>query len=252
MENLNFKRIGLEVPSVPSFDDVAIVETFDGKLYWADQSGAKELADKPWANSTFLKTSTATANYLTKTDAGYTYVSKTLTLSGATHHIGKNINMTINSGTVVLTNCSGAITVSGNSAKVYINNCPNLTVTGLTNNNFYNVFRDGMAERNYIKPGSGAVALTNTPKDIVTLCTNYNDTLPYDELYILVYVTEWGNTPIYLNPYIDAGYHVVLSKGGFCELSVKQRNSTLVLTGALYNTPETGISITEVTLRKHV
>ena len=242
MDNIYGKKLpGTTLPSA-SGSDYLLAETSDGKLNWIDSTGAKELADKPWANSTFLTPSTAAS----------TYVPMQFTLGEETHYIGKEVSLGISSGTHVLTNCKGNVTIVGDSTKVYINNSPNLTVMGLTKNNFYNVFRDGMAERNYIKPGSGAVALTNTPKDIVTLCTNYNDTLPYDELYILVYVTEWGNTPIYLNPYIDAGYHVVLSKGGFCELSVKQRNSTLVLTGALYNTPETGISITEVTLRKHV
>lgn len=242
MDNIYGKKLpGTTLPSA-SGSDYLLAETSDGKLNWIDSTGAKELADKPWVNSTFLTPSTAAS----------TYVPMQFTLGEETHYIGKEVSLGISSGTHVLTNCKGNVAIAGNSAKVYINNSPNLTATGLTNNNFYNVFRDGMAERNYIKPGSGAVALTNTPKDIVTLCTNYNDTLPYDELYILVYVTEWGNTPLYFNPYIDAGYHVVLSKGGFVEFRVDQRGSTLVLTGALYGSPDAATSVTEVTLRKHV
>lgn len=243
MDNIYGKKLpGTTLPSA-SGSDYLLAETSDGKLNWIDSGGAKELADKPWANSTFLTPSTAAS----------TYVPMQFTIGEETHYIGKEVSLDISSGTHVLTNCSGTITVSGNSAKVYIYGSPNLTVTGVTNNNFYNVFRDGMAERNYINSVSGGVILTDTSKDIVTLCTNYDGVnLPYDELYIIVYIMGWGNTPLYFNPYINAGYHMVLSKGGFVEFSVVQRGSTLVLTGSLYNATDTATAVTKVTLRKHV
>ena len=61
--------------------------------------------------------------------------------SGTKYYFGSTVSGSI-SGTaeVILTHCAGAITVSGNNAKVYITNSPNLSVTG----NRQNVFIDGV------------------------------------------------------------------------------------------------------------
>lgn len=73
-----------------------------------------------------------------------------------------NVTITNNSGTqyylcatvvgtvsgdaeVVLTNCEGTITISGNSTKIYLNNCPKLEVKGINRENWGNVYRDGRA-----------------------------------------------------------------------------------------------------------
>ena len=49
-------------------------------------------------------------------------------------------------GNYYFINCSGTITVSGTSPKIYITDSPNLTVNGITSSNWRNIFIDGVAK----------------------------------------------------------------------------------------------------------
>lgn len=140
MDNIYGKKLpGTTLPSA-SGSDYLLAETNDGKLNWVDSTGSKELADKPWANSTFLTPSDAETSYLTKTDASTTYLSKTdasdtyvpmqfTDASGAINYIGKDVgSLSLSSGTHVFTNCRGSVTYNPNTAKVYSSSSPNLYV----------------------------------------------------------------------------------------------------------------------------
>ncbi len=68
-------------------------------------------------------------------------------LSAGKKYVGCTIsNVTVSAaGNYFLVNCSGSITVSGTSAKIYCTDCSELTVNGITANNWFNVFVDGVA-----------------------------------------------------------------------------------------------------------
>jgi hypothetical protein len=71
--------------------------------------------------------------------------------SGTKYYFGRTVSGTV-SGTaeVVLTNCAGTVTLSGNTAKLYIRNCPKLTVNGVTYTNRKNlVYNDTVKAKKY-------------------------------------------------------------------------------------------------------
>lgn len=55
------------------------------------------------------------------------------------------ITATVSSGTYYFYNCTGTVTVSGTTAKVYAVNCPNLTINGKTTSNWQNIWEDGVS-----------------------------------------------------------------------------------------------------------
>ncbi len=86
----------------------------------------------------------------TKTDKTYftkfIFNESVTTLKDGYTYYGSTIdNATVSSGTYYFYNCTGAVTVSGTSAKIYAVNCPNLTINGKTANNWKNIFVDGIA-----------------------------------------------------------------------------------------------------------
>lgn len=120
MDNLYFKKLpGTVLPNVTG-SDVVIAEASNGTLNWIDASGSKELAAGRF------------------TDA-----------NGAANYISKNLNLTLTTGTHIITNCTGTVTVSGNNMTVYISNSPKLTVNGITLDNWDKVYRDGVASYTY-------------------------------------------------------------------------------------------------------
>ena len=64
---------------------------------------------------------------------GYTYYGSTID------------NATVSSGTYYFYNCTGALTVSGNFATVYATNCPELSINGKNDDNWKNIWVDGVA-----------------------------------------------------------------------------------------------------------
>lgn len=56
------------------------------------------------------------------------------------------ITATVSSGTYYFYNCTGTVTVSGTSAKVYLTNCPSLTINGKTASNWMNIWANGTAQ----------------------------------------------------------------------------------------------------------
>ena len=68
-------------------------------------------------------------------------------IDGYTYY-GCKINHTISSGTYYFYNCTGTLTVSGNSAKIYATNCPGL-IKGKTADNWQNIWIDGKRTINY-------------------------------------------------------------------------------------------------------
>lgn len=64
-----------------------------------------------------------------------------------TAYLDCSISSSVYSGTYYFYNCTGTVTVSGTSAKVYAVNCPNLTINGKTTSNWQNIWIDGVASR---------------------------------------------------------------------------------------------------------
>lgn len=89
--------------------------------------------------------------------------------SGAINYIGKNVgNLTISAGTHIFTNCTGVINYSGTAAKLYINNCPSLSVSGKNETNWRNIYVDGVAEYealNNLTPLQGVATTPLLPND---------------------------------------------------------------------------------------
>ena len=97
-------------------------------------------------------------NAQTFTDAQQTQAQKNIGIQGNIY-FGKTVSPlpanftyiqcavsgTVSTGTYYFINCQGAITVSGANVKVYITDSPNLTVSGITSQNWFNVYRDGVA-----------------------------------------------------------------------------------------------------------
>ena len=87
----------------------------------------------------------------TKTDKTYftkfIFNESVTTLKDGYTYYGSTIdNATVSSGTYYFYNCTGALTVSGNSAKIYATNCPGMAINGKTSNNWRNIFVNGIAE----------------------------------------------------------------------------------------------------------
>ena len=64
-----------------------------------------------------------------------------------TAYLDCSISSSVYSGTYYFYNCTGTVTVSGTSAKVYAVNCPNLTINGKTTSNWQNIWIDGVASQ---------------------------------------------------------------------------------------------------------
>ena len=80
---------------------------------------------------------------------GIDATSENITQSTGTHYyLNRTVNGTISGddATVIITNCTGTITVLGDTAKVYIVNSPLLQLSGKTVSNWRNIFIDGIAE----------------------------------------------------------------------------------------------------------
>ena len=241
MDNIYGKKLpGTTLPSA-SGSDYLLAETNDGKLNWIDSTGAKELADKPWVNSTFLTPSTAAS----------TYVPMQFTLGGATHYIGKEVSLTLSSGTTVLTNCSGTVAVSSNSAKVYINNSPDLTVSGVTLANWMNVVRDGQATYSPVvfNSVSDEVPIPNN-NQMNTVC---EVTQGYDNIEILMYIYGFGNLQQTFRGIPTWGTVFPNPASGFIEYVVAQESGVNRLQCKLYNyTSQNNVVIRGVKLIKGV
>lgn len=87
-----------------------------------------------------LLTTKADKSYFTKFI--FNDESVTSLIDGYTYY-GRTINHTVSSGTYYFYNCTGTLTVSGDSVKVYATNCPNLRINGKASNNWQNIWIDG-------------------------------------------------------------------------------------------------------------
>lgn len=67
-------------------------------------------------------------------------------LSSGKSYLNCSITATVSSGSYYFYNCSGTVTVSGTSAKVYLTNCPSLTINGKTASNWMNIWANGTAQ----------------------------------------------------------------------------------------------------------
>lgn len=66
---------------------------------------------------------------------------------GCKYYIGCIVKGTIsNNTTVVLTNCSGEVTIQDNQAILRVVNCPELSIIGKTKDNWFNIIVDGVAD----------------------------------------------------------------------------------------------------------
>ena len=84
----------------------------------------------------------------TKTDKTYftkfIFNESVTTLKDGYTYYGSTIdNATVSSGTYYFYNCTGALTVSGNSAKIYATNSPGMVINGKTSSNWQNIWVDG-------------------------------------------------------------------------------------------------------------
>lgn len=97
--------------------------------------------------------------------------------SGKYRHIGRYITSGTVSGTaeVCFTNCSGTVTVSGTTCKVYLSNSPNLTVNGITANNWPNVYIDGVRSYNYTTSNSSTDFKFSSTSITGAVTGNYTD-----------------------------------------------------------------------------
>lgn len=97
--------------------------------------------------------------------------------SGKYRHIGRYIASGTVSGTaeVCFTNCSGTVTVSGTTCKVYLSNSPNLTVNGITAENWPNVSIDGVRSYNYTTSNSSTDFKFSSASTTGAVTGNYTD-----------------------------------------------------------------------------
>lgn len=97
--------------------------------------------------------------------------------SGKYQHIGRYITSGTVSGTaaVCFTNCSGTVTVSGTTCKVYLSNSPNLTVNGITADNWPNVSIDGVRSYNYTTSNSSTDFKFSSTSITGAVTGNYTD-----------------------------------------------------------------------------
>lgn len=72
--------------------------------------------------------------------------------SSTYYYLGQTVSGTISGmATIVLTNCAGTLDINGNNSAIYLNNCPQLEVTGITESNYINVVRDGFIKQTFSK-----------------------------------------------------------------------------------------------------
>ena len=97
--------------------------------------------------------------------------------SGKYRHIGRYIASGTVGGTaeVCFTNCSGTVTVSGTTCKVYLSNSPNLTVNGITAENWPNVSIDGVRSYNYTTSNSSTDFKFSSASTTGAVTGNYTD-----------------------------------------------------------------------------
>lgn len=55
--------------------------------------------------------------------------------------------LTVSSGIYYFYNCTGSITINSSTVKLYLTNCPNLTINGKTTSNWQNIWIDGVASQ---------------------------------------------------------------------------------------------------------
>lgn len=60
-------------------------------------------------------------------------------------YINCTLSVTLNGGIYYFINCNGSIKVSGTVVKIYVTDSPNLTINGITSDNWINIFIDGVA-----------------------------------------------------------------------------------------------------------
>lgn len=90
---------------------------------------------------------TITTYYLPKNGPDLVVGQTLSALISGKSYLDCSITATVSSGTYYFYNCTGTVTVSGTSAKVYLTNCPSLTINGKTTSNWKNVWCDGVASR---------------------------------------------------------------------------------------------------------
>ena len=97
-------------------------------------------------------------NYYLPKDGPDLVVGQTLSaiISGKSY-LDCSITATVSSGTYYFYNCSGAVTVSENNAKVYAANCPDLTINGKTASNWQNIWIDGVATNIFGQTSNGFI-----------------------------------------------------------------------------------------------
>lgn len=85
--------------------------------------------------------------YLEKIGPDLTVGTSIGVLSSGKSYLNCSIGpLTVSSGTYYFYNCTGTVTVSGTSAKVYLTNCPSLTINGKTASNWMNIWANGTAQ----------------------------------------------------------------------------------------------------------
>lgn len=133
----------------------------------------------------------------TKTDKTYftkfIFNESVTTLKDGYTYYGSTIdNATVSSGTYYFYNCTGALTVSGNFATVYATNCPELSINGKNDDNWKNIWIDGVATSIFnsaaegfiirylngtmFQSGAGAIPGTAPHKDLFKLPIAFIDT----------------------------------------------------------------------------
>lgn len=96
--------------------------------------------------------------YLEKIGPDLTVGTSIGVLSSGKSYLNCSIGpLTVSSGTYYFYNCTGTVTVSGTSAKVYAVNCPNLTINGKTSSNWQNIWIDGVATNIFGETSNGFI-----------------------------------------------------------------------------------------------
>lgn len=119
---------------------------------------------------------TITTYYLPKNGPDLVVGQTLSALISGKSYLDCSITATISSGTYYFYNCMGTVTVSGTSAKVYAENCPNLTINGKTTSNWQNIWIDGVASQ-----PNGVVTQYSNGTMIIseTIYPNTSGTIPY-------------------------------------------------------------------------
>lgn len=133
----------------------------------------------------------------TKTDKTYftkfIFNESVTTLKDGYTYYGSTIdNATVSSGTYYFYNCTGALTVSGNSAKIYATNSPGMVINGKTSSNWRNIFENGIAE--YVAKNSSYTIYPSTSINTnLFACENIaaGDEI---EIYCWCAIADWSSS----------------------------------------------------------